>query len=485
MGTEIKIEAGRMQSYSEDGVKNTKNSQEISKQRRLSRKCICGCNAPMLYAKRECNIPYSNPKSNFKAILKAFFKENQPPPLNTGNHDIDIYDLFHIIQGVKNHYGRLSWRKVSKGLGELKSTSEFRRPLRYYYKSYLQGFEKWLLEKGPVSIGCIDTQIVIIILKEFLPNFLLKKQESDTTANASPQQAENQNGEILELMDQMISDIEGGKIICKKRKLSEENPPSSVEKLGVPPIFVISSSKKTEKNEKILESKQEILLETIPEKTIEVKKEPKPEIRKTAIKEPKSGIKKEKEPKSGIKIEKQPKKVSIEPENKKVIKLDFPNAMTEEFRNKDPSTMNYRTDFRKGYLPIDMQEEHEILEKLHLEKESKTHFIRKKQSAINIKRSCGVTYVNPTESKQKGVRHEFSPLPPLAFQVGTVDRIIPEGERVEYFNLADNIIKDIFEVGKILRITIQENISEEDMKNYLLGLKPDGDEIYVENIKEL
>lgn len=440
MGTEIRTESVRQQEKAILEKENPKSPIEMPLNKIPVNKCICGCNAPMLYAKRDCKIPYSNARENFTVILNTFFKDNSIPALVSEERPIDLYDFFHIIQKVKKECGRVSWRRVSKSLGVFKSSSEFRRPLRKYYKRFLRNFEDWLRDKGPVSIGCIDTSLVIIILKEFLPNFINQKpaHESISTEQTSPVSQENNNSEIADLIDYLISEIEAGKVIMKKRKI-EEDPPETKKLVSKDPIFIIYRKNKEEKKPVIQKAKK--------------------------VKPPKEK-----------KLEKVPKDLP---------KLDIVNPMTDEFRSKDPALMGYRTDFRKGYLPIEMQEEHEKMEKVQAERDSKAHFIRKKQSAVNIKRSCGVTYVKPTESKQLGVRHEFSPLPPLAFQVGTVDRIIPQDEKTQYFNLAKDIIKEIFESNKLIRATIQVGFSEEDLKKYILGEKTDGEEVFIKGPKEL
>lgn len=398
----------------------------------LANKCICGCNVPILYAKRNCNIPYSTPRENFRAILTAFFKENLPETIESENHLIDLYDLFHIILKVKSQCGRVSWRRVAKALGVEKSASGFRKPLRRYYRTKLESFEAWLVDKGPVSIGCIDTSLVIIILKEFLPK-LEKPAKPDSPQSTFPSPSRLEiHKDVYDLVESLISDIEAGKVLMKKRKVKEELPHFD-DPLGCDPIFVI---------------KQRIIKQPKEKKVVKV----------------------------SAKVESLPKVIEL-PQVK--------NPMTNEFRKRDPASMGYRTDFRKGYLPIEMQEEHEKLEKIHIEKESKAHFIRKKQSAVNIKRSCGVTYVKPTESKQKGVTHEFPPLPPLAFQVGTIDRIVPIEERPKFFALASDIISDLFSTGRLLRVTIQLEYSEEDLKKYILGEKSDGEEVFVEDIQGL
>ena len=373
------------------------------------------------------------------------------------------------------------------------STSELRKTLKRYYKSYLLTFDNWVQEKGPVSIGCIDTQLVIIILKEFIPNFICKKQIIENTTETTQKESETRLLEIQELVDSMITDIESGKVVMKKRKFDEELP-NFWEPLGVPPIFLIKTRKSllgkklpkngsNEQNKEISKISKEERAEK-KEKKIKDKSEKSEKKVKIDATEKKEKIDKVDKIDKKIRILK-PKKIKNESDlqpQKSVLLI--PNPMTEEFRNKDPCKMGYRTDFKKGYLPIEMQEEHEKLEQIHIQHESKSHFIRKKQSAVNIKRSCGVTYIKPTESKQKGVIHEFEPLPPLAFQVGTVERIIPADERSYYFALAEDIIKDIFSPGKVLRTTVQTDCLEEDMKKSLLGVKSLEEEIFVDNIKE-
>ena len=147
----------------------------------------------------------------------------------------------------------------------------------------------------------------------------------------------------------------------------------------------------------------------------------------------------------------------------KELHSDFlPNPMTTEFRLKLPSSLGFDTDFRSGYLPIQIQSEQD--------QEPKVHFIRRKQSAINIKRCCGVTYVLPSESKQIGVRPPLDPLPPLAFQVGTLERCkLTEEEERDTLGIAKTIIKHIFDGSGVVAMTVLENCEEEQIKRYLLG----------------
>jgi len=46
----------------------------------------------------------------------------------------------------------------------------------------------------------------------------------------------------------------------------------------------------------------------------------------------------------------------------------------------------------------------------------KTHFIKKKQSTLSLARTCGVSYIKPSESTQN---HPYEALPPLIFQCST------------------------------------------------------------------
>ena len=155
----------------------------------------------------------------------------------------------------------------------------------------------------------------------------------------------------------------------------------------------------------------------------------------------------------------------------------LPNPMTTEFRLKLPNSMGFDIDFKSGYLPIQIQSEQD--------QEPKVHFIRRKQSAINIKRCCGVTYVLPTESKQIGVRPPLDPLPPLAFQVGTLERCkMGEEEEKETLGVAKAIIKHIFDGNGLIAMTVLDNIEEEQIKKYILG-KTQQDIYGLQEIKEL
>ena len=559
-----------------DHLQSSNSDQEVkktSKRPELAKKCVCGCNVPILYAKRNCNNPFTTPRLNFRSILLSYFNEDLPQTIETENQAVDLYDLFHIILQVRRRFGRVSWRKVAKVLGQEKSTSEFRRPLRRFYKNKLKAFEAWLLEKGPVSIGCIDTSLVIIILKEFLPKIEKEKPDSPKSTFPSPSRVDIDK-DIYEVMESLLGNVETGDVLVKKRKIREDLPEFS-QNFEEEPVFIVNTVKEKKKIQELEEKRKKIedktkkfvqIFGNQEDKVELIKKKPiipadpneKPD---NGLSLPKSnnGIKTIVNPglanasesanlSGGVKINKtagiKTAKSSSDPKDDKTIKtsggvksevknldnkdkaklnefknieensskeeslikkkeealnestknktesklIDMPkfiNPMTNEFRHRDPVSMGYRTDFRRGYLPIEMQEEHEKLEKVHQEKESKAHFIRKKQTAVNIKRSCGVTYVKPTESKQKGVTHEFPPLPPLAFQVGTIDRLILPEEKPKFFSLANDLIKDLFANGNLFRVTIQTDYNEEDLKNYILGKKPDGQEIFMNSLTDL
>lgn len=175
-------------------------------------------------------------------------------------------------------------------------------------------------------------------------------------------------------------------------------------------------------------------------------------------------------------------------QQQKLNEIRIPNIMNNEFRIQNPVELGFKIDFKVGYLPIDMQAEEMKNDKLYekLAQESKTHFIKKQQSAMNIKRCCGVTYVVPSESKQKGVRDIYEPLAPLAFQVGTLERCrLTKEEEDAYLFQARNLISTIFQPNKYVRATLLNNANETIIKEYLLGRSYPEEEYLIEDIKEL
>jgi len=93
--------------------------------------------------------------------------------------------------------------------------------------------------------------------------------------------------------------------------------------------------------------------------------------------------------------------------------------MDTDYRDYEFSKYNFLKEYPAEYEAINMQnfQEKELQEQGNNEGE-KNHFIRKKvQNAnANLKRTCGVSYVKPTESFQKYVDHIWKALPPLIFQ---------------------------------------------------------------------
>ena len=77
------------------------------------------------------------------------------------------------------------------------------------------------------------------------------------------------------------------------------------------------------------------------------------------------------------------------------------NPFDKAIRNEFAQSLLFQRKFQEDYVPIQLQKENEnaIV--------SKTHFIKKKQSALNIKRHCGVSYVIPTESKQLNITDKY------------------------------------------------------------------------------
>ncbi|CAG9326903.1 unnamed protein product [Blepharisma stoltei] len=487
--------------------------------------CICGCNSPMLMGKRNPNLRFSSPKENFLVLLQWFFEEFKTSKFSLQvipDSNYDIYDLFHCILKVRKHFGRISWRAVGKVLSPINSCRESRHALKAFYKKYLSDFEEWIYEKGPVTVGCIDTEIIVTILKDFIPKHHIDKQELASNEIESAITSDTNHEESSEIISQEVVDTvedlikgaakiieqEGAEKAMKQNIFIKDNKQDE-SKIEEKPQIRISED---ECEEEVLHKKRKIVnYEDLPDinaanefpifivQKIEVKEEkrklkkskPKRENNQEKVEEEKTKheAKEKINQKESVPKEESPKNEILK-KPKKSEEINISNPMTPEFRSKNPTDLGYRTNFISRYLPIEMQESHKLQEDLlnqdnpqKPEKESKAHFIRKKQSAANIKRSCGVTYVLPTESTQTGVSDQFAPLPPLAFQVGTVDRIIPSEEREKYFTMSRELIKHLFENQGVVRVTIQKNYGETDLKKYVLGEMDDGDEVLVEDMK--
>ena len=419
----------------------------------LEEPCICGCNTPILFSRRLPQVPFSSPKENFTALFTLFGPVDYvSKPCKLLDTSINVYDLFHSILKVRKNLGRVSWRSVMKTMGLPKSHRDLRKAIRTFYKKYLKAIEVWIMEKGPVTIGCINTQVVVTILKEFLPGSCKRSEEGheSTQESESVKEEDDIPSEVYELLQELVTKVEAEFQdpwdFLKKRQAKKPSLPDLNAVKYDKPIFKVEYLKRPK-----------------------APKEPK------ELKEPKEP----KEPKKEEKHSEPPKK------KRKLQECYIPNLMTPEFRSKDPSGMGFKTHFKSRYLPIELQKEQQRQEQLFQSNEPKAHFIRKKQSALNIKRCCGVTYVVPSESKQVGVSDSFSPLPPLAFQVGTLERIVPEDERSYYSQVSRVYIKELFNSSGLIRCTIQNNYGEHELKEMVLGNSEEGQEIFFEEISEL
>jgi hypothetical protein len=160
----------------------------------------------------------------------------------------------------------------------------------------------------------------------------------------------------------------------------------------------------------------------------------------------------------------------------------LPNAYEKSIRRDYANSLDFIQQFNEDYKPIQMQKENENLfqsdvnsictdystnkssQMNNLNSNSKTHFIKKKQSAVNIKRQCGVSYVVASESRQKDVENKYAPLGHLVYQGTYSIPLISE----------DSIIQKIYKLiekelmNKPLLVTYFETHEEDEMKEYLL-----------------
>ena len=100
---------------------------------------------------------------------------------------------------------------------------------------------------------------------------------------------------------------------------------------------------------------------------------------------------------------------------------------------------------------------------------SKSHFIKRKQSHCNVKRSCGVSYVKKTESKQANVRDRgYEKLPPIVIQGSyTMPKVYDEDLEEQVRAVLDNLLLQGSE-STMLVISAFESFNEVEMKSYLL-----------------
>lgn len=454
--------------------RKTTLSLEIEQRRSGKLTCQCGCDDEHLFAYRVPGNKFRQPKVNFKALLATFLKQLSEADLSdilayeplVGR--LSIYDLFHAALACKTPAGEVDWERVVCKLDQ-KSAKPEGRVLKRAYCSLLNRFEKWLRDVCPAKVLLIGQEVNIIVPKailkrksvsavpiEDMPLKRLKSSDSPSTAASSPI--------IKSVYASPFKDFKASiKLDCPYQS-QPEFPMPKADPLPNDLINFMIPFKKPLNLTPITQAE--------PEVKPEVKAEAKPEVK----------------PKELAKIEKKNTygkrgRPSYEVVQQKLSAIKIPNPMTTDFRHLDPSDLKFSTSFRSGYLPIEMQEEQEAQERLH--KESKTHFIRKKQSSLNIKRCCGVTYVQPSESKQIGVEG-VPPLPPLGYQVGTLERcrLNPE-EEVKVLLEAEKLIDGLFNSIDFCTVSLLEDCGEEGIKRFLLNREGEAQQFLVQDLSQL
>ena len=146
---------------------------------------------------------------------------------------------------------------------------------------------------------------------------------------------------------------------------------------------------------------------------------------------------------------------------------NVPNLIDFKARQQEFESLKFLNDFKSGYAPIEIQhnQERDFTTTAKEKKDSKQqHFIRKKQScaAINLKRTCGVSYVKPSESQQKDVSHVFEKLAPLVFQCSS------ECDEVADITIFQPFFQKLFTKPKWLICTILDADADELIREYLL-----------------
>lgn len=137
----------------------------------------------------------------------------------------------------------------------------------------------------------------------------------------------------------------------------------------------------------------------------------------------------------------------------------IPNPIDFESRKQWFSSQTFANDFKSGYAPIEIQK---TQEKDFAQSKEKAHFIRKKQScaSINLKRTCGVSYIKPSESQQLNVSEVFSRLPPLVYQCSS------ECDEIADISQFEAEFLRVFAAGKPLLCTVFE-AEDEQVREYL------------------
>lgn len=178
--------------------------------------------------------------------------------------------------------------------------------------------------------------------------------------------------------------------------------------------------------------------------------------------------------------------------NDKDTNLFVPNPFNSSLRNNFANSLNFIKNFKEDYVPIKLQKDNEkhfekVKQQIQAEEEeemegqiirnnnsnkdnnieiSKSHFIKKKQSAVNIKRQSGVSYVVQTESKQKNVEEKYKRLGHLVFQGSTSLNCITNNIVLDFMRKSINF--NLNSNSNLILVSIFESVDEEEMKEYLL-----------------
>lgn len=139
----------------------------------------------------------------------------------------------------------------------------------------------------------------------------------------------------------------------------------------------------------------------------------------------------------------------------------IPNPIDFSSRQQWFSSQTFANDFKSGYAPIEIQKTQEK-DFSQAQSKEKAHFIRKKQScaAINLKRTCGVSYIKPSESQQLNVSEIFPRLPPLVYQCSSEC-----GEIADISEFEAEFLR-VFAPGKLLICSVFE-AEDEELREYL------------------
>ncbi|CAD8044026.1 unnamed protein product [Paramecium primaurelia] len=139
----------------------------------------------------------------------------------------------------------------------------------------------------------------------------------------------------------------------------------------------------------------------------------------------------------------------------------IPNCMDYKERDKDFKLGGYKLNYQSGYAPVEIQNRHKDPE----DYTKKQHFIRQKQSQanLNLKRTCGVSYVKKSESEQKDVNHIFKKLPPLVYQCSSGCQPI-----TGYDEAFDNLFNNLLNGKNLIVFTLFNSQDESSLREYLL-----------------